>query len=175
MPAADAIARAAAPTDDGAATRGRETKGRSKNSGPVNAFAAMGAGIDELGLEVRGATATSPGAALDGGVDDPIDSAAIREPEPDLTTFAVPADRRAEQKVKSARNGLPVGADELPHADDLSAGETSHHEQPSDPSGASATKAPRIYDVSEGTKLDPLRNRTYDLNYAKTVPSHSKK
>jgi UPF0755 protein len=28
----------------------------------------------------------------------------------------------------------------------------------------------RIYDASEGTPLDPLRDKTYDLNYPKTVP-----
>ena len=28
----------------------------------------------------------------------------------------------------------------------------------------------RAFDASEGTPLDPLRNKTYDLNYAKTVP-----
>ena len=28
----------------------------------------------------------------------------------------------------------------------------------------------RIFDASEGTPLDPLLNKTYDLNYAKTVP-----
>ena len=30
---------------------------------------------------------------------------------------------------------------------------------------------PRIYDASEGTPLDPLRNKTYDLSYAKVVPA----
>ena len=29
----------------------------------------------------------------------------------------------------------------------------------------------RAFDASEGTPLDPLRNKTYDLNYAKTVPA----
>lgn len=29
---------------------------------------------------------------------------------------------------------------------------------------------PRIFDASEGTSLDPLRNNTYDLNYPKIVP-----
>ena len=29
----------------------------------------------------------------------------------------------------------------------------------------------RAFDVSRGTPLDPLRNKTYDLNYAKTVPA----
>jgi len=32
---------------------------------------------------------------------------------------------------------------------------------------------PRIFDASEGTALDPLRDTTYDLNYAKTVPPPS--
>jgi len=30
----------------------------------------------------------------------------------------------------------------------------------------------RGFDASEGTKLDPLRNRTYDLNFAKSVPAN---
>ena len=29
---------------------------------------------------------------------------------------------------------------------------------------------PRGFDASEGTALDPLRNKTYDLNYPKTIP-----
>ena len=33
------------------------------------------------------------------------------------------------------------------------------------PSGAH-----RIFDASEGTPLDPLLNKTYDLSYGKTVP-----
>mgnify|MGYP001601323124 CR=1 FL=1 len=32
----------------------------------------------------------------------------------------------------------------------------------------------RGFDASEGTKLDPLRNRTYDLNFAKSIPSDIK-
>ena len=30
---------------------------------------------------------------------------------------------------------------------------------------------PIIIDASEGTKLDPLLNKTYDLSYAKDVPN----
>ena len=40
--------------------------------------------------------------------------------------------------------------------------------------GLDATPAaarPRAFDASEGTPLDPLLNKTYDLNYAKTVPA----
>jgi len=41
------------------------------------------------------------------------------------------------------------------------------------PSAPAATHGPIIYDASEGTPLDPLRNKTYDLSYAKTVPQLS--
>jgi UPF0755 protein len=34
-----------------------------------------------------------------------------------------------------------------------------------------ASGRPRIYDASEGTPLDPLLNKTYDLSYAKVVPA----
>ena len=36
-----------------------------------------------------------------------------------------------------------------------------------------ASGRPRIYDASEGTRLDPLLNKTYDLSYAKVVPTRT--
>ena len=30
---------------------------------------------------------------------------------------------------------------------------------------------PKIFDVSEGTALDPLNEKNYDLNSGKTIPS----
>ena len=36
---------------------------------------------------------------------------------------------------------------------------------------AAVAKKPRGFDASEGTPLDPLRNQSYDLNSAKTVPN----
>jgi UPF0755 protein len=38
-----------------------------------------------------------------------------------------------------------------------------------------ASGHPRIYDASEGTPLDPLLNKTYDLSYAKVVPADATK
>ena len=42
---------------------------------------------------------------------------------------------------------------------------------PAPASPGTASGQPRIYDASEGTPLDPLRNKTYDLSYAKVVPA----
>jgi len=168
-PAAEAIAKAA-PSDEEPSARGRKgKKGRSSTSSPVSAFT-MGPGLDALGLTVRGVDGTSA-SPVDGGLDGPIGSVEAREPDPELATFAVPADRRAEQKARSARNGLPVGADELPGGEELPAEARSDR----DLAAEVVTKAPRITDASEGTKFDPLRNRTYDLNFAKTVPGLARK
>jgi UPF0755 protein len=41
---------------------------------------------------------------------------------------------------------------------------------PRSPQPPTASGRPRIYDASEGTRLDPLLNKTYDLSYAKVVP-----
>ncbi|MCX4197839.1 hypothetical protein OMR07_21785, partial [Methylobacterium organophilum] len=35
------------------------------------------------------------------------------------------------------------------------------------------TPGTRAFDASEGTRLDPLKNRTYDLGSPKTVPTLS--
>jgi UPF0755 protein len=42
---------------------------------------------------------------------------------------------------------------------------------PAQASPGTASGRPRIYDASEGTALDPLLNKTYDLSYAKMVPA----
>jgi UPF0755 protein len=42
-----------------------------------------------------------------------------------------------------------------------------------DPSPPPPTRA-RAFDASEGTRLDPLLNKTYDLHYAKVIPSDLK-
>jgi len=42
-------------------------------------------------------------------------------------------------------------------------------------SPGTASGRPRIYDASEGTPLDPLLNKTYDLSYAKVVPADALK
>jgi UPF0755 protein len=46
---------------------------------------------------------------------------------------------------------------------------------PAQPSPGTASGHPRIYDASEGTPLDPLLNKTYDLSYAKVVPADAMK
>ena len=43
--------------------------------------------------------------------------------------------------------------------------------QPNQVAPGTASGKPRIYDASEGTALDPLLNKTYDLSYAKVVPA----
>ncbi|HKN30895.1 MAG TPA: endolytic transglycosylase MltG [Roseiarcus sp.] len=67
-----------------------------------------------------------------------------------------------DQKAREAKYGAP----ELTPSDNGNSG-AAPLAQPS-PSGR-----PRIYDASEGTKLDPLLNKTYDLSYAKVVPDLS--
>jgi UPF0755 protein len=46
---------------------------------------------------------------------------------------------------------------------------------PAPASYGTASGRPRIYDASEGTALDPLLNKTYDLSYAKVVPADTMK
>jgi UPF0755 protein len=68
----------------------------------------------------------------------------------------------ADQKAREAKYGtVTLASTSL--AD--SVGAASAQAQPGTSSGK-----PRIFDASEGTPLDPLLNKTYDLSYAKVVP-----
>ena len=81
-------------------------------------------------------------------------------------TFPVSAARLADEKAAAAQFGLPPGSDRQPREELIS----------TDPGAAAvrgpqtASRRPRAFDASEGTALDPLRDRSYDLNSAKTVP-----
>ncbi|HEY8579392.1 MAG TPA: endolytic transglycosylase MltG [Beijerinckiaceae bacterium] len=114
---------------------------------------AFGPGLDDLGLSLK--AYEPPGNQLDG----PVDAAA---PEVNLATVPVSEKRRAEMSARAAR----LGVDPAPLA-----------ETPVGTTPVAATPAlapngrPRIVDASEGTRLDPLRNRSWDLNSAQTIPS----
>jgi hypothetical protein len=85
---------------------------------------------------------------LDGPVDEPVPNAG------DPKTYPMDARRAAEQRARSARLGLS-SADSEPAAP-----------LPDPP----VPKVIRVYDASEGTRLDPLKDKTWDLNSAKTIP-----
>ena len=70
----------------------------------------------------------------------------------------------ADEKAREAKYGTAPLASSLP-VDALVAA-------PAAAQPATASGRPRIYDASEGTPLDPLRNKTYDLSYAKVVPAN---
>lgn len=97
-------------------------------------------------------------------------------PDGDIAAYPVSPARRAELKARAARLGLSTGSDELPvdAVGDKVAPETATA-RPSAQEAlalapATAPRRPRAFDASEGTALDPLRDRSWDLTSAKTVP-----
>ncbi len=89
---------------------------------------------------------------LDGPVDEP---AAVPG---DPTTYPVNARMAAEQRARAARLGLPT-------MDDNEASTPAPAAQ-----APAVPKVVRIYDASEGTPLDPLKDKSWDLNSAKVIP-----
>jgi UPF0755 protein len=121
---------------------------------------AMGPGIEELGINIKGVTDRP---VLDG----PVESASDEMPT-DPTLYPVSPQRLAEQKARAARLGLKSLDTDLrePAADpDLQSRAMAMQAQPNAAQGKR-----RILDASEGTALDPLLNKSWDLNSAKTVP-----
>jgi UPF0755 protein len=87
---------------------------------------------------------------LDGPVDEPVPAAGSPQ------TYPMDARRAAEQRARAARLGLSaMDSDPAPAAP-----------LPDPP----VPKVVRIYDASEGTRLDPLKDKSWDLNSSKTIP-----
>ncbi len=83
-----------------------------------------------------------------------------------MTTFPVSPTRQAEMRARAAAFGLPSGSDKLDEPPAPAPVRTAMSTSaPPLPDGR-----PRIFDASEGTSLDPLRDKTYDLMTAKSVP-----
>jgi UPF0755 protein len=122
----------------------------------------MGPGIEDLGIDVRGVTDRP---SLDG----PDDGGLGGEPT-DPTLYPVSPQRLAEQKAAAARLGLaPSDTDLRPlESDRAPLGRAMALQS----AGAANPNGPRrILDASEGTALDPLLNKSWDLNSPKTVPT----
>jgi UPF0755 protein len=84
-----------------------------------------------------------------------------------MMSYPVPQGMRAQQQQEAAKLGLPQSPQNLP-ADDAPARVSNVRPIAPTPSGR-----PVIIDASEGTALDPLKARNWDLNSAKTVPPQS--
>jgi UPF0755 protein len=128
-----------------------------KTTANISAFT-LGPGLDELGISV-GAVGTPAAARLDG----PIDQGAAA----DAPGYVTPSESVAgAQKARPARPGLgPAGVDLANESKGPGNSPAWVSEIEGRPMHA------RAFDASEGTPLDPLGNKTYDLNYAKTVPA----
>ena len=92
----------------------------------------------------------------------------------EIAAYPVSPTQRAEQKARAARLGLAAGSDELPG--EALAQRAAHDAAPPPEATALAPTGgrpfrPRAFDASEGTPLDPLRDKSWDLTSAKTVPS----
>jgi UPF0755 protein len=116
--------------------------------------------IEELGLVVSGVN-DAPAEGFTFGNDDPAGTGGTG---PVASAPLSPA-MLADQKAREAKYGTGT----LTLASTTLADITGP--QPAQASPGTASGRPRIYDASEGTALDPLRNKTYDLSYAKIVPA----
>ncbi|MGA2492566.1 MAG: endolytic transglycosylase MltG [Roseiarcus sp.] len=118
-------------------------------AGALSATRAAGASLDTLGAVVTGVNDEPPTQAFP---DDP----APDGPAQPVASVPLSAAALADQKARIARYVGAGSAD--PRVAGLDA-----------PAGGPAR--PRAFDASEGTPFDPLRNKTYDLNYAHAVPT----
>ena len=136
---------------------------------------ASGLNADLLAMGAAAGEGEDGGAPSDLMAREGPDGRPLPEDLQDISAYPVSPARRAEQKARAAKLGLSAGSDELPNE---ALGEKVAPEAAAGgPPPVVATTAvpqtarPRAFDASEGTALDPLRDRSWDLTSAKTVPA----
>jgi UPF0755 protein len=115
-------------------------------------------------------TIEESGAIVAGVNDAPVEGLAFADPDPPgagdgpIATAPLSPAMLADQKAREAKYGTaPLASSAAVVA------------APAAALPPTASGHPRIYDASEGTPLDPLLNKTYDLSYAKVVPADATK
>ncbi len=124
----------------------------------VSAFT-FGPGLEELGITIGGVR--SPAAEM---LDGPVGEEDAADAPGDVRPSAA-ADASPEIRATPVGFTAEAGAPPEPPA-----GAPQESPQEPQPQQSGQPKRPKAFDASQGTPLDPLRNKTYDLNYAKTVP-----
>lgn len=161
-PAGAAIAAAVKPPANAAST------GPSDKPAPYRLAPAIG----ELGIEIAGAHTSVYASPVDGPVNE---DEAAPVASGNVESFPMAASRRAEmnQRAKAYGTGVaPAPPAGVPGVQQTIAPLPGMQAAPAPATQvASRTPAPRrVLDASEGTKLDPLRNRSWDLNSTQTIP-----
>ncbi len=111
------------------------------------------------------------GAIVTGVNDGPAEGLAFADADPagagtgPVASAPVPAAMLADERAREVKYGT------APLAPSSGAAGGATTAAPASPQPPTASGRPRIFDASEGTRLDPLLNKTYDLSYAKVVPS----
>ncbi len=157
-PTALALAAAVVPAPGAAAIRESARPAEPVAPAPAAKPAfSLGAQLDER-LVTEFTTPRAPANALDG-----VDDGDMNPGMFDATSVPVSPARRAEQKARAARYGVSAGSDDLPADPPADADRAG-------PAASAGPKIIKVYDASEGTPLDPLKDRSWDLSTAKTVP-----
>jgi UPF0755 protein len=119
-------------------------------------------------------TMEESGAVVAGVNDQPAEGFAFGDADPPgagtgpIATAPLSPAMLADEKAREAKYGTATLVSNV--AVDNTGAAPAQSAAPAQASPGTASGRPRIYDASEGTPLDPLRNKTYDLSYAKVVP-----
>jgi len=153
---------------------------------PVHPVAKAGpdllAGAPGFGEEQAGSDALAPESADGKAIGVALGGEGAAEAA-SVATYPVSPTNRADQKARAARLGLSSGSDKVPTealedrpqaAGDAPKALADTARPVADAqayAGAPRPARPRAFDASEGTSLDPLRDKSWDLTSAKTVPA----
>ncbi len=146
------------PLDPSRAAAPAQAAASAKPAEAATAFVVPSVPLDVFGPEVSGAGAATLGPGGTTAMVDPTEAASSSGP---ISFPIAPGRRQAIQRAAQQAGAAP--ATTPPASTSVMA---LAEPEPAPPTG----RRPRAFDASEGTDRDPLRNKNFDLNSAKTIP-----
>jgi UPF0755 protein len=116
--------------------------------------------IEEMGGVVAGVN----DAPAEGVAFNDVDAAGAAGTTGPISSVPLSPGMLADQRAREAKYGT------APAPSNAAVADTTTTVAATSPQPPTTSGRPRIFDASEGTRLDPLLNKTYDLSYAKVVP-----
>ena len=137
--------------------------GASRKAGEAALASLVAPGVKSI-EEIGGVVAGVNDGPAEGAAFNDADPAGAAGPAGPISSVPLSPTMLADQRAREARYGT------APLVSGGAAAVVAAPAAPASPEPPTASGRPRIFDASEGTRLDPLLNKTYDLSYAKVVP-----
>lgn len=148
--------------------------GGTEKPAPTKSPYAVGPGLAAIDLKIIGVTPDVTDSPLDGPINEDEDTGPEIDPS-QIASVPMSAAKKAELVARARKYAgsatVPVNATRVPRVDPAGVMQSATAPAGNTRTARLSPQTRRIYDASEGTRFDPLKQKSWDLNATQAIPS----